>query len=931
MFVAALVLLIASMGGRPSEASAGEITARFCPGASSPKFPGRFTDLGGQPWIAFTAGCHAAGNGVAGLYQDRDGESARAGQAGRIVWEAPPEVSIVEATGRVRMKDANGMRTSVLGESEGKTGRILSGADLGGSDRAFSWPTPGSAGSSIAVAISCERSGGCPNDRDSVRSFVQVDQLAITGRDRTAPAVDMSGEVVDLGAERSWADRSAGWRAMATDRGTGVHDLYLLVNGFTVKVPKILCQGLTDGLPTELAPCPGTRMQSGTLDTSSPPFREGVNDVRLCGVDYSGDAGTANRSCTARSELRVDTRAPLPPLDLETDTGPDWSARAEVSFSWSLPDDTGSPIDRSFYRLRRISTGEVVSSGEAESGSPEAADTVVPEPGEYRLEVGLVDAAGNRGSIATTPVRFDDRPAPDVMPVARADWVSRSELPLRQSVEPVEGAGPSGLAGFAVAASDLGPQTPCRASRCRLAELSWLGGPEDGPAIIDDLTEGRNTISAVAVSGAWIPSRNPGTTVVDVDITDPVVRVTGEGTDGAWSNRPVTVTAIATDALSGMKPDPADEDIPVTGVGVVGADPEVEVGATSSITVTAQGVTELEYFARDLAGNSTRRAGMGSDVRRSRTVVRIDTEAPAVRFGPVGEPRDPERVVVFTDDSASGVSDGEISIGPAGARSGFRTLATSVDSERLVASIPSDEMPPGRYVLRAEVTDLAGNRTIATSDSVIDLPIKARSSISLGTTRAGSRGQELAVSGRLSLGSESPGPVAMVEIEEVFPTGLGIPDRTRTVPVDSSGDFLVPIDPGPGRLVRASFTGDPFNGRTHSRWVRVDFRDRVAFTVQNRVTRNRLPTRMSGTVTGPGVPMPVRGKKVVIQYFDPSRRTWRPVEIVGTGPSGRFSFTYRFRTIATRQRILFRALSLGEAGWPFVPTASRPVAVVVLP
>jgi hypothetical protein len=77
--------------------------------------------------------------------------------------------------------------------------------------------------------------------------------------------------------------------------------------------------------------------------------------------------------------------------------------------------------------------------------------------------------------------------------------------------------------------------------------------------------------------------------------------------------------------------------------------------------------------------------------------------------------------------------------------------------------------------------------------------------------------------------------------------------------------------------------------------------------------------------------VPPGGKKIVIQYFDPSRRSWRPVEIVNSSQSGAFAFTYRFRTITSRQQILFRALSLGEAGWPFAPSASRPVAVIVVP
>ncbi|MFM8792664.1 MAG: hypothetical protein ACKOFX_09380, partial [Solirubrobacterales bacterium] len=73
------------------------------------------------------------------------------------------------------------------------------------------------------------------------------------------------------------------------------------------------------------------------------------------------------------------------------------------------------------------------------------------------------------------------------------------------------------------------------------------------------------------------------------------------------------------------------------------------------------------------------------------------------------------------------------------------------------------------------------------------------------------------------------------------------------------------------------------------------------------------------------------GKRVVVQYFDPSRRRWRPVEVLACDEAGRFRMEYRFTTITSPQRILFRALSLGEAAWPFRPTASKEVGVVVRP
>ena len=936
LFVVGLSTLFAT-GPFPdtTPARAGEVTARICPGESAPRFPGRFLDLGGRAWLDQVSGCHAAGNGVAGLYQDRDGEAARFGQSGKIVWEAPTGVLITAATGTVRMRDVNGFRGSVIGTAGGVDRKIFDGSMLDGAAGTFSWPGTGSTATSIALAISCDRSDGCPNRRDSVKSFVQVDRLEITGRDPSPPSVSHTGEVAELSARGAWARGLQGWSAFASDDGTGVADLYFLVNGFPLQVPRIGCRGIIDGQATDLAPCPETRFQSGSFDTSKPPFREGLNSVRLCAADFATDPARANRGCSARSELRIDGSPPSAPLDLETDRGPAWSARGDFTVSWSLPEDQGSPLDEAFYRLRDFSDGRVVEAGTMPAEAGEAGgmrELAIAEPGDYRLEFGLTDAAGNSGPVATTPVRFDDRPPPDVVPTPRPGWVSRAELPLAQTVGPTPDPGPSGIAGFALSSSDLGPTSPCRGRSCRLSELSWLGGPFDGHAMIDGLAEGENTISAVAVSGAWIPSRNPGTATVRVDLTDPVVRVTGsrakgEGPSG-WSNGPVTVTATATDALSGMVPDPDDTDFPVTGIGIAGSELEAEAGDRSSITVTREGVTEIEYFARDLAGNSTRRTGDGSKTR-DRTVVRIDSVPPEVEILPPGDASDPERVIAMVDDPASGLADGEISIGPKGGRADFRTLATTISPGRLEARIPSDEMPPGDYVLEAEATDLAGNRTVVTSEFHVRLPLKAPTSLFLREAGRSTAGRVIA--GRVVAGSGVPSSGMPVTIEEVFPPGSGIPNRKTSVQVGVDGSFSVELPAGPSRKARATFEGDRASRRASSRWISLASADRVRFSVRDRVTRNLALTRMVGSVSGPGMGIPQRGKKVVIQYFDPSRRAWRPVEVVTSRPSGRFTFVYRFRTISSRQRILFRAKSLGEVGWPFVASASRPIAVVVLP
>ncbi|HNH85512.1 MAG TPA: hypothetical protein PLE93_00290, partial [Solirubrobacterales bacterium] len=61
------------------------------------------------------------------------------------------------------------------------------------------------------------------------------------------------------------------------------------------------------------------------------------------------------------------------------------------------------------------------------------------------------------------------------------------------------------------------------------------------------------------------------------------------------------------------------------------------------------------------------------------------------------------------------------------------------------------------------------------------------------------------------------------------------------------------------------------------------------------------------------------------------RSKWRPVEVLRTNRRGLFRYRYRFRTITSAQRILFRASALPEAGWPYLPSTTKPKSVIVYP
>ena len=622
----------------------------------------------------------------------------------------------------------------------------------------------------------------------------------------------------------------------------------------------------------------------------------------------------------------VDNREPPPPVDFRTDTDGSWTATPEVGVMWDSTGDAGSGLSTVRWRLVEEASGQQIASGSV-PGTARSTTIRVPEPGEYLLETRFADQAGNVGSPAVARVRFDDIAPPPATPVVPGGWLSRDELPLPARVEPVEAAGPSGILGYALVGSDQGPLAPCRASICQSGEVNVIDRPGTAPPVVSGLREGANWLSAVAVSGAWVPSRDPVTTRVMVDRTHP--QSTLSGVPSGWSRDPVTVVARSTDGLSGMATDPDDDGRPETVIEIDGAPPVVTHGDRAEATVTREGVTGIRFYARDLAGN-VNDGRIGADGERralpGAAQVMIDRSSPAVTFRGRPDPSRPETVQFDLLDPVSGVVEGEVVISPVGSSGQEIEVESRLIDGRLEAEIPSDDLPPGGYEVVGRATDRAGNRGSSAPARLV-LPLKVPVSVSLGSGRSGRR----ALAGSVRVGGKAPGRALDLVVEESFSPATGWPDRESTVRSTPDGSFELDLPAGPSRSVRVLFGGTATESRAASRSVRILEPDRVTFSVSSRAMRNGQALRMSGQVSGPGIGPAGAGKGVVVQYFDPSRRKWRPVEVLACGGDGRFRFAYRFTTITSPQRILFRAQSLGDAGWPFRPTASRKIAVVVWP
>ena len=148
------------------------------------------------------------------------------------------------------------------------------------------------------------------------------------------------------------------------------------------------------------------------------------------------------------------------------------------------------------------------------------------------MEVRLRDEAGNTGDPASTVIRFDDSPPGNVDPEDPAGWISSDELPLRQPIERATAGGPSGIGGYAIAVSGGSPVRPCATDVCSPAELALAGDSDNRIAVIPTLAEGNHWVTAVAASGARLSSRQPGSTLVRVDRTEPETSISG--LPGGW-------------------------------------------------------------------------------------------------------------------------------------------------------------------------------------------------------------------------------------------------------------------------------------------------------------------------------------------------------------------------------------------------------------
>lgn len=946
--IAALSISICLLMLGAATASAGYYDVKNCTYSGSVFFDGTYEQLSADR-VDVVDGCRRLDDPKIGIYQDRSGLSLASGAGGRFNWTSPPGAAIhgTEIVGKLR--NANGIAAEIY----------ASNADLGYEDLDHGFAHDGALSTmgswfpatprrTVTARLSCRSNPPCENGSSGSKAFIELQSVKLTLYDNSLPQVSVSGDVSGIDAAPVWRSGVLSISINASDSGSGVSGFVSEINGVTRPLSSISCPGDRGAFADRVRPCPEQAQNQVTLDTRSSMFNAGKNRIRICARDYAtnypSNAPGSNLGCSASYAIWVDNSGPASPVDLRSVQGSDWRPLSRYDLRWQNSATDGmSAVTRAIYRIETGSGLPIQGPTSVWGTSLTSMGIDLPEPGEYKVHVSLADSAGNTSPEGSLVLRYDNISPGEAAPAPAGGWLGLDEFPYTQQIERGLTAGPSGIRGYAYGIGSS--ESPvCVAAICTDGELDLRGGPDKRSVPIDNLPEGVQWFTSAAVSGSMLPSVRTRSTRLMVDKGDPSTVISGVPSD--WVNDPVELSVQASDEMSGMTANPDyDDGSPFTAISVDGAEVAKVAGARATTSVRSEGVHRVTHWARDLAGNSGDGHLSPLDNRHTApgvATVKIDLTPPRVVFEDTRSSDQPELIRARFSDPLSGLDEAEIEYHLVDGSTPWMRMPTAVEGDQLSAVFPSDRLDDGNYEFRATAADKAGNRSINVQregggEMTLNNPVKVGTRLH-ARLLGGNQYHQIRRSGagaiavgKLMTTIGTPVAGEEVTLMETFDRGARVAQRTLTIRTDAQGAFRVKLRAGPSRLISAEYPGDDRRTHAQSGLLRISATTSVALAITPTVTRNGRAVNMTGKVTGRQARVPARGKMIEIQYFDPSRKLWRPVEILHTSGSGRFHYSYRFRTISSAQQIIFRALAPAESGWPFLPAASRRQTVVVYP
>jgi hypothetical protein len=453
----------------------------------------------------------------------------------------------------------------------------------------------------------------------------------------------------------------------------------------------------------------------GRINTND--YADGSHRIQLEAMDASGNW---RKTATA---FNIDNHAPGEPLTPSVVGGEDWHTTNDFDIDWANPDGQASPIVRANYELCS-GTGECTTGSQSARDISELTDIEVPQPGDYKLRVWLVDEAGNSTPTAKSRelrLKFDDVAPAKAEPQRTNGWVNARDAVgfVQRIAKPDRATVPvSGVKGYAISTDGSAPGNT--------ADVGADPVDYSAQAELGNLPAGVTHFRARAISGAGIPSSELGTEDIHADLSSPALKAEGGPDPHRWSREPVAVTITADEGPgnSGMAGAEAsnqtDEDGAYLSFSTNGGDQQTARGpsepsdpatgrrpfvqsAATTIRLSADGAHIVRYSATDVAGNTAPEQSVA---------FKIDGTAPEVVVFERQRADDPRLVAVDAADATSGLADGGIiqlrrvrpTVGD------WLTLRTSRVDHQYYARIDNSDLPEGDYEFRATVPDQAGNR-----------------------------------------------------------------------------------------------------------------------------------------------------------------------------------------------------------------------------
>ena len=258
-------------------------------------------------------------------------------------------------------------------------------------------------------------------------------------------------------------------------------------------------------------------------------------------------------------------------------------------------------------------------------------------------------------------------------------------------------------------------------------------------------------------------------------------------------------------------------------------------------------------------------------------------------------------------------------------------------------SLDTASLDDGTHEVAAFATDVSGNR--GTSDPFVittrnasypngtaaTRDVRLRASL---TTRTGRRvvhplpsGGRAVLAGTLVTAAGAPIAGARLDIS-VRSSRPGAAPHARTTTTGANGRFVYAVPAGSSRVIDVgyrAFSLDAGYAATASATLRV----RAAATLKAtpRVLRNGQRVRFSGRLRGG----PYRQDASMILYALAGGGRRIPVTSLRANSAGRFSYTYRFRTVTERSSFRFQVQVESRPSYPYAAGRSNRATVVVRP